>query len=160
NQHFVREVAGQHGMPLRQRKRQIAGAAADIEHARIGPVENVPQFPHRPRAPVAIDVVGEQVIRQIVAMRDAVEHAAHPTRGLLLIARPHGRRAAHESADRMASSTGFSSMPETTVTSPMRTGRMKCTLPCTVFLSCTRRAARFSAGMPVTGGIGPYAWIR
>ena len=36
--------------------------------------------------------------------------------------------------------------PETTVTSPMRTGSTKWTLPCTVFLSCTRRAIRLSGG--------------
>ena len=47
----------------------------------------------------------------------------------------------------MASSTSLSSMPETTLTSPTRTGSTKCTLPCTVFLSWTSRANKFSAAM-------------
>src|SRR5690242_11569003 len=117
-------------MPFRERQRQVAGAAADIEHARIGAVEHVAQAADRAGAPITINVVGEQVIGEIVAVRDAVEHAAHPASGFLLVARPLGRGALHESADRIASSTGFSSIPETTVTSPIRTGSTKCTLPC------------------------------
>ena len=78
-------------------------------------------------------------------MRHAAEHAAHPARRLLLVARALRRGALHASADRIASSTGLSSMPETTVTSPIRTGSTKCTLPWTVFLSSTRRASSFSA---------------
>ena len=42
---------------------------------------------HRVRAPVAVDVEGEQMIGQVVAMRHAAEHAAHPRGGLLLVAR-------------------------------------------------------------------------
>ena len=86
------------------------------------------------------------MVGEIVARRHAAEHAAHPARRLLLVARALRRRAPHARADRMASSTSVGSTPDTTVTSPIRTGSTKCTLPWTVFLSCTRRASRLSGG--------------
>src|SRR5476649_2101242 len=102
---------------------------------------------HGVGAPPAVDVEGEQVIGQVVPGCHAAEHTPYPTGGFLLVARTVGRSTVglsplHARARPMASSTSFSSMPDTTVTSPMRTGSTKCTLPCTVFLSCTRRAAK------------------
>ena len=73
--------------PFGQGQHEIAGAAADIEHARVGAVEDVPRAAHGVRAPVAIDIEGEEVIGEVVAVRHAAEHAAHPACRLLFVAR-------------------------------------------------------------------------
>ena len=85
------------------------------------------------------------MIGQIVAVRHAAEHAAHPGAASRSLRAPCGCR--RPSCQRRAD--GFehqlSSTPETTSTSPMRTGSTKWILPWMVFLSCTRRARRFAA---------------
>ena len=49
--------------------------------------ENLLRAAHGVGAPVAIDIEGEQVIGQVVAVRHAAEHAAHPVCRLLFVAR-------------------------------------------------------------------------
>jgi len=138
-----------------KRERQVAGSAADIEHARFGPVQDVPHATNRVGAPVTVDIEGKQMIGHVVAVCHAAEHVAHPESGLPLIARAFRSRTLHERANLMASSTSGSSIPLTTSAAPMRTGSTKWTLPRTVFLSCTRRASKRSAAIPSSDRIGP-----
>ena len=79
-----------------ERQHQVAGAAADIQHARAGPLQNGAHAAHRAGAPEAVDIEREQVVGQVVAVRHAAEHAAHPGGGFLLVARARGRRALHD----------------------------------------------------------------
>src|ERR1700760_3609749 len=113
---------------VREGDHQVARAAADIEHARAGAFENVAHAADGTAAPEAIEIAGEEMVGEIVAAGDAAEHAAHPGGRFLLAVRTGRGRAPHTRADRMASSTSRLSMPETTCTSPMRTGSTKCTL--------------------------------
>src|ERR1035441_5819470 len=114
-------VAAQHAPPVPgEGQHQVAGAAADIEHARLGTEENLPRAAHGVGAPIAVDIEGEQVVGEVVAVRHAAEHAADPARRLLFVARsipvathPQGRAAAHTRANRMASRTRLSSTPDT-----------------------------------------------
>src|SRR5207253_5457236 len=128
NQHRVAEIAAEHRLRAClaslgfQAEEQVARAAAEVEYARVGMLQDMAHAAHRARAPQAVQVEREQVVGQVVAMRHTAEHAADPPRGLLFVARAYGGCTAHTRAARMASSTGFSSMPGTTVTSPMRTG--------------------------------------
>ena len=86
---------------------------------------------HGSPAPVAVLVQGQKMVEKVVPMRDAAEHVAHP-QGRLFFAGNARRRGstAHGPAGSLkaisvASSTLAPSMPEVTVTSPMRTGRTK-----------------------------------
>jgi len=58
-EHGTTEVASENMSGLRvriQSQRQIAGAAADIQHLRAGPFENVREAGYGARAPITIDV--------------------------------------------------------------------------------------------------------
>src|ERR1017187_2114266 len=153
-----RGQAGRAGGPRPlERAHQIAGAAANVQHARLGTRQHLPHARHGVRAPVAIDIERKQMVGQVVAMRHAAEHGAHPLGRLLLATRALWRRALHARAAWMAVSTSSSSMPDTTCTSPMRSGNTKWTLPWMVFLSLTKRASKRSAAIPASEGIGPYS---
>src|SRR5262249_41270316 len=130
-EHRVAEVGGEHARApaLLERERQVARSAADIEHAGLRAVENRAHARHCAPAPEAVEIAREQMVGEIVARRAAAEHAAHPPRRLLFGLGSPRRRALHTRALRMASPTSFESMPETTVTSPMRTGSTKWTFP-------------------------------
>src|SRR5208337_2029981 len=105
-----------------QRERQIAGSTTDIEHAGPGPFHDVAHPLDRIGAPVTVDVEGEQMVGQVVAVRHAGEHVAHPKRCFTLVARAFRRGAVHDSANRIASSTSGSPIPFTTSAAPMWTG--------------------------------------
>ncbi len=60
-----------------QRKRQIPRAAAQIEHARIAPLQNRPHAPRDAPPPQAIQLHRQQMIQQVVPRRDLRKHIAH-----------------------------------------------------------------------------------
>src|SRR5437870_12596566 len=153
------EVAAQHAGAARalERRHQVAGAAAQVQHARARPPQDFPDAPHRVTPPPAVDLEREDVIGEVVTRRQTREHGADPRRRFALVACSSRRRALHASADRIASRTGFSSTPETIFTCPIRSGSTKCTLPRMVFLSLARREKRRSAAIPSSGGVGPYS---
>src|SRR5258708_4924006 len=70
--------------PGLERHHQIASAAAKIEHAGSGALEEGREPPHDAGAPVAVYIERKQMVEQVVARSDAAEHAANPTRRLLL----------------------------------------------------------------------------
>ena len=146
--------------PSFQRQEQVAGAAADVQNQGAGPVQDGAEAAHGAGAPVAVDVEREEVVEKIVAAGDASEHPAHPLCGLLFARGARslgalGARAVHPRASSMAQRTTASSIPGTTLTSPMRSGKTQRTWPLRVFLSITARATSAPADTPVSGGMGP-----
>src|SRR5438128_669278 len=84
---MAKVAAVHHGAASRlKRQHQIARSAAEVEHARAGSGKDAGDTLDCPRAPIAIDVERQQVIEQIIAWRDASEHATHPPSSLLLVA--------------------------------------------------------------------------
>jgi hypothetical protein len=61
----------------RQRKGEVAGAAAKIEHASIAPLQDWPETPRCTSAPHAILLQRQQMIQEVVARRDFRKHFAH-----------------------------------------------------------------------------------
>src|SRR5437879_9752012 len=120
---------------VHQRQQEVARAAEQIEYQRARILQLNRHPLHRARAPPPVEIERQQVVQQVVASRDAPEHLAHPMCGRLLAGDPARRRAGHAKTASMESSTRRSSSPVTMRTSPIFTGRTKCTLPCTVFLS-------------------------
>src|SRR5207249_1885704 len=110
-----------------QSQYQIAGAAADVEHAGVAALQDRAHTAYGAGPPPAVDVEGEQMVGEVVAAGDAAEDSADQTGGFPFAVRALGSSALHARARRMDSSTRFWSIPETTVTSPMRTGSTKCT---------------------------------
>src|SRR5260370_40874387 len=59
-----------------QREREIACAAAKIERARVGPLQDWLETPGGSRAPHAIEFERQQMIQEVVTRRDFREHLA------------------------------------------------------------------------------------
>src|SRR5208283_3690380 len=140
-------------------QQQVAGPAAQVQHARAGPAEDLRKAPRGARPPVSIQLKGKQMIEQVIAPSYASEHAADPARGLFLAGRAGRRgapRGAHSRAFLSASSIRLSSRPETTSVLPMAVARTKWTAPRMVFLSDPRRASRRSGERSAAEGMGPY----
>jgi hypothetical protein len=78
-----------------QRQGHVGGAAAQVERARAGALQDFAEEARRPPPPQLVDVEGEQVVEQIVAGRDGGEHRAHRLRRLLGIGDAGGSGAAH-----------------------------------------------------------------
>jgi len=106
-------------------QQQVAGSTAQVDRTRLGIREYVAYARHRAIAPAPVEVEREQVIGQIVAVRHAGEHAAHPTGRLLLAGSAARGGAGHRSAARTASSTRAESTSDTTATCPMPVARTK-----------------------------------
>src|SRR5580704_5327671 len=144
-----------------KREREIARAAANIQHLSAGPFENRRHARHRAGAPEAIDIHRQQMIQQVVARSDPAEHSAHPGRSLLLGFGAGGCRALgfqmcqQTSASSMAAVTNRSCTSAVILTAPMRSGRTKWILPWTVFLSLFRRDAMRAGSISASGGNGP-----
>ena len=62
-----------------ERQRHVAGSTAQVEDAGIGPAKNGSDFSDCPITPEAVDIEGEEVIRQIVTGGDPSEHVANPS---------------------------------------------------------------------------------
>ena len=79
-QHGMAEIAPETGCAARGFKshQQVAGAAAEVENARLGPLQYGADFRHRTGSPISIDVERQQMISEIVAMGHAPEHVADP----------------------------------------------------------------------------------
>jgi hypothetical protein len=76
----VAEVAAQDGSSglALHRNEEVASAAGEVENTRIGSMQDVTNAADSDAAPVFIDVGGEEVVGQIVAVGDTTEHAPHP----------------------------------------------------------------------------------
>src|SRR5204862_7649913 len=98
-----------------------------------GRQQHVAHAAHRSCSPVTVDVERKEMIREIVTVRHPSEHGSHPSGGFPFIHSASGRCALHASAARIAISTAGGSIPETTFTWPIRSGKTKCTFPWTVF---------------------------
>ena len=92
------EIAAEAGGAARgfEGHQQVAGAAAEVEDAGLGTAQNGAHFGHGAGSPVAIDVEGEQVIGQIVAVGDASEHVADPAGSLFVGGSARGCSAARD----------------------------------------------------------------
>ena len=92
DQHFMAKIGTHHRHPTIGRpvigQRQVAGAGADVEDG-SRPLRR--DQPGSPPAPVTIDIEAQQVIEQIVARRDVVEHA--PDTRLALVEQRRGHDA-------------------------------------------------------------------
>src|SRR6516225_1886431 len=71
----------------RKRQGQVTRTAAQIENARVGPLQNGEKSLGRAPAPEVIERKREQMIEKIVARRDPREHVAYASRGLAFIER-------------------------------------------------------------------------
>ena len=80
--------------PAIQRECHVAGAAAQIEHLRVGTPQHFGEHARGAVPPHPIDVHREHVIQQIVARRDRGEHLAHRIRCGRFVARAR-RSGAH-----------------------------------------------------------------
>jgi hypothetical protein len=101
-QHAMRKIRCENGTRilcavLQQGHGQVAGTAADVQHGgfRIG--EYVTEIRGGATPPQPIDVGGEDVIEQVVARSDAVEHLLHGFgySGLVLNTHRFGARCRH-----------------------------------------------------------------
>jgi len=82
HQHLVGEVRGQHRPailwpPPQQSHRHIPGAAAQIQNLCVTPGEHLAKRTCRPPPPNPVNIAGEDMVQQIVAWGDLVEHGAH-----------------------------------------------------------------------------------
>src|SRR4029077_1888417 len=95
NQHSVREIRTDNTSlaSLRERKREIAGATAEIQDHGVRSIENRAQAPRSPRAPPAIELSRQQMVEQIVARRDLREHLADLAGGVRFGLRAFRKRA-------------------------------------------------------------------
>src|SRR5581483_11220152 len=89
--------------------REVAGAAAEIEHHRPG---SKLEHPDRPAAPGAVHPERHQAVHEVVARRDAIEHRSDE-RGLLGAVRQshyHRTLRRRSEAARLATSSARSSL--------------------------------------------------
>ena len=121
--HWVAEVTPHNSGRAFERHQHIACTAAEIEDFRIGTRENRGDALHCPRAPAFVQIEGKQVIQQVIAAGNTAEHSLHPAGflnfGLIQFAASQRKTASIDS------STTRSSTPDTTVTSPILTGKTK-----------------------------------
>ena len=73
-----------------QSEGHVAGAAAEIESAGAGALQDVAESAGGAAPPQAVNVEREQVVEQVVAGRDGGEHVAHGGGGLLAVLRAFG----------------------------------------------------------------------
>jgi len=101
-------------------------------------------------APTAVEIERQEMIQQVIVAGDAPEHPGEPSsrppvlrslRAAWLPSREKPLRSIRARCDRQR--------PKTIFTSPILTGRTKCTLPWTVFLSAAKRSIK-----PLTGHAG------
>jgi hypothetical protein len=64
-----------------QGERHVSGAAAKIEHASVGTLQNGVEFTRRAPPPQPIDVERENVIEQVVTRRNRSKHFPDGARG-------------------------------------------------------------------------------
>src|SRR5579859_7048197 len=78
NQHGVSKIRAEDaGLPFpREGKREVTGAAAEIEHIGAGALENWSKEARRAVAPEAIGLKREEMIEEVVARGDFCEHFA------------------------------------------------------------------------------------
>ncbi len=76
-----------------EREGEVAGAAAEIEDARVRSAQDMAEFARGAAAPVAVQRKGEEVIQEIVARSDAAEHIAHSRGGFTFVERASRPRA-------------------------------------------------------------------
>jgi len=69
--------------PGAREPQQVAGAAAQIEHARVGAKQPWTDSPGYAPAPEPIEAEGKQMVQQVVTRRNPCEHAPHPFGDLL-----------------------------------------------------------------------------
>ena len=72
---------------------EVAGAAAEVEDARVGAAQDALESSRGAMAPVAIQRKGQKVIQEVVARRDAAEHLAHARGGFAFVERADRPRA-------------------------------------------------------------------
>jgi hypothetical protein len=89
SQHLTGKVDADHrggGLRAQRRHGKITGPGAEVQDARPG-LE--PELRDRPGPPPRIQAGAEDVIEEVVARRDRVEHPGNPRRGLVDVQLPH-----------------------------------------------------------------------
>ena len=92
-QHLLRKIRRNHRLSVRrpppqQRSGHVAGAAANVQHLRLRPRQNIPEAPRRPPPPRPVHIAREHMVQQVIARSNAVEHLPHQLRRRRLIHRP------------------------------------------------------------------------
>ncbi len=150
---------------LEEGKGHVARAAAQVEDEGVGPAQDVAEGAGRAPPPEAVDADGKEVIEEVIAAGDGVEHLLYVGGGVLVGDEfltngprtgdefvifcgyhagsfPRYRVAARMSSsmDRVAASSSSSLTSKTTWVEPIPVGRMKARRPLRFFLSDRARA--------------------
>ena len=96
-EHGVGKIGGEDGLRVlramaQQGQGHVSRAAANVEDGGLGLREDCAKAARGATPPEAVDVAGEDVVQQVVARGDAVEHFPHGGGGALLVGGSGGLR--------------------------------------------------------------------
>src|SRR5579863_1838625 len=167
NQHRVSEIAAVYrgSAPASQGQRKVRRAAAKVEDARLGPVQNKAETPCNAAAPKTVERERKNMVQEIVPGSDATKHFADSRRGFLLSCDALRARAgggglrgclrcgihsavfARPNSSRQTSAIRSSGNSLPICTLPIRFASTNLNLPSRVFLSQRMAATRLFGGM-------------